>query len=259
MARKQEIRLSLPGARIGAADFSRARLEEADFSSARIHGSSFEGAKITDASFENADISAEIEGLRLNGVEVAPLVEAELDRLLPERTKLRASNPAGLAEAWEMVEGIWRGTVERARALPEPLLNQQVDEEWSFVETLRHMIFAIDSWLGRMIRQQDHPFHPFGIAGPWLQDPGGLGLNVEASPSSSEVLEVFWERIAEVRATIASVTPGELERVCEPPAVPGHPNRTEPVGQCLRVILNEAWLHSRYANRDLDLLSSGSS
>lgn len=259
MATEQKVMLSLPGARVGAADFSGARLEQADFTGTRIHGSSFEGAKITDTSFENADVSAEIDGLRLNGVEVAPLVEAELDRRFPERVKLRASDPAGLAKAWEMLEGIWQETVERARALPEPLLYQQVDEEWSFVETLRHMVFAIDGWLGRMIRQQDRPYHPFGIAGPWLRDPEPLGLELDATLSLSEVLDVFWERMGEVRTTIAAATPDELERVCEPPAAPGHPTRSEPVRECLHVILNEAWLHSRYANRDLALLASGGS
>jgi len=64
---------SLPGARI----------EDADFSGARLHAPNFAGAKITDAWFDGADISGDLEGLRLNGVEVAPLVEAELERMFP--------------------------------------------------------------------------------------------------------------------------------------------------------------------------------
>src|SRR3954463_15619671 len=118
---------SLPGARITDADFSRARL----------HAPNFEGARITDAWFYGADISGDVEGLRLNGIEVAPLVTAELERLFPERTKLRADDPRGFAEAWAMIEEIWSATVARARALPEPMLNERVDDEWSFVETLR--------------------------------------------------------------------------------------------------------------------------
>ncbi len=72
-----------------------ARIEDADFSGARLHAPNFEGAKITDAWFLGADISGDLEGLRLNGIEVAPLVTAELERLFPERAKLRASEPAG--------------------------------------------------------------------------------------------------------------------------------------------------------------------
>ncbi len=66
---------------------------------------SFEGAKITDAWFYNADISGDLEGLRLNGVEVAPLVMAELERRSPERAKLRAADPAGLADASPLPHG----------------------------------------------------------------------------------------------------------------------------------------------------------
>src|SRR3954454_19690169 len=95
---------SLPGARITDADFSRARL----------HAPNFEGARITDAWFYGADISGDLEGLRLNGVEVAPLVTAELERLFPERAKLRAATPDGLAEAWATVEYTWQSTLARA-------------------------------------------------------------------------------------------------------------------------------------------------
>ena len=70
-----------------------ARVEDADFSNARLHAPNFEGAKITDAMFYNADIWGDLEGLRLNGVEVAPLVRAELERQSPERVKLRAADP----------------------------------------------------------------------------------------------------------------------------------------------------------------------
>jgi uncharacterized protein YjbI with pentapeptide repeats len=92
---------SLPGA----------RLEDANFSGARLHAPNFEGAKITDAWFYGADMSGDLEGLRLNGVEVAPLVAAERERLFPERAKLRATDPAGLAEAWVMIEDTWQATV----------------------------------------------------------------------------------------------------------------------------------------------------
>src|SRR3954464_10367413 len=97
---------------------SGARIEDADFSGARLHAPNFEGAKITDAIFYGADISGDIEGLRLNGVEVGPLVTAELERMSPERVKLRATDPDGLADAWTMIEGRWQATTDRPRGLP---------------------------------------------------------------------------------------------------------------------------------------------
>jgi hypothetical protein len=118
-----------------------ARIEDADFSNARLHAPNFEGVRITDAWFYGADISGDLEGLTLNGVEVAPLVEAELERREPERAKLRAADPVGLAEAWVLIEQTWQNTVELAKALPEKRLNERVDDEWSFVETS-----AIWSW-----------------------------------------------------------------------------------------------------------------
>ena len=237
-------------------DFAGVRLEDADFSGARLHSSSFEGAKITDGSLYNADISGDIEGLRVNGVEVAPLVEAELDRRFPQRVKLRASDPPVLAEAWAMIEDIWRMTVARAQALPESVLFERVDYEWSFVETLRHLIFATDCWLLRMVKQIPRPYHPWGIAGSWLTDPASLGIDPDASPSLVEVLEVRRGRMDMVKETMAALTAEELERVCVPPDAPGHPTEARTVLHCLHVILNEEWQHSSYANRDLDVIQS---
>ncbi|MDA8359324.1 MAG: DinB family protein, partial [Actinomycetota bacterium] len=142
-----------------------ARLEDLDLSHARLHAPNFEGAKITDAWFYGADISGDLEGLRLNGVEVAPLVVAELERREPERRKLRAADPAGLADAWAMIEERWQMTVARARELPVQVVHERVDDEWSFVETLRHLVMATDSWLRRMVKGMDHPYHPWGLAG----------------------------------------------------------------------------------------------
>lgn len=138
--------------------FSGDRIEDADFSGARLHAPNFEGAKITDAWFTGADISGDLEGLRLNGVEVAPLVLAELERRFPGRAKLRAPDPEGLAEAWAMIEEIWEVTVARARTLPPESLFDRVDDEWSFVETLRHLVLATDCWLRRMVKGIGRPY-----------------------------------------------------------------------------------------------------
>lgn len=237
---------SLPGARI----------EDADFSGARLHAPNFEGARITDGWFYGTDMSGDLEGLRLNGIEVAPLVEAELDRLFPERAKLRAADPAGLADAWSMLEEQWQTTFARARSLPEPLLHERVDDEWSFVETLRHLVMATDCWLRRMVKGMERPYHPWGLAGSWLEDPASWGLDTAAQPSLDDVLAVRRERMDEVRGTISAITVAELDRVCTPPPTLGHPTRPHTVLHCLHVILNEEWEHNRYAVRDLATLES---
>jgi uncharacterized protein YjbI with pentapeptide repeats len=239
-----------------ARDFRGTRMDDADFSGSRLHSANLEGTRITDGWLRDADISGFIGGLRVNGVEVAPLVEAELDRRFPERMKLRAVDPQGLAEAWALIEDVWRTSVARARTLPEESLFERVDDEWSFVETLRHLIFATDAWLLRMVRQLSHPYHPWGLAGSFLTDPARLGIDPEASPSLDAILTVRRGRMDAVKETIAALTTRELERVCIPPDAPGHPTEAHSVLECLRVILEEEWEHSRYANRDLDVIES---
>ncbi len=231
-----------------------ARLEDADFSNARLHAPNFEGAKITDAWFCGADISGDLEGLRLNGVAVAPLVAAERARLFPELMQLQAADPPGLAEAWAMIEANWQATVSRARGLSEAALNERVDDEWSFVETLRLLVMATDCWLRRLVKGIERPYHPWGLAGSWLSDPTAWGLEARAHPSLDEVLDVRRARMDEVEHTIAALTPEELERVCLPPDAQGHPDREHTVLACLHVILNEEWEHHRYAVRDLEVL-----
>jgi DinB superfamily/Pentapeptide repeats (8 copies) len=229
------------------------RIEAADFSNARLHAPNFEGAKITDASFYGADISGDLEGLRLNGVEVEPLVRAELERRFPERAMLRASSPEGLAATWAMIEGTWQVTVATAASLPESRLTERVDDEWSFIETHRHLILATDCWLRRMVKGIARPYHPWGLAGGWLADPARWGLDPRANPSFDEVISVRRERMDEVGAEIANLTESELARICTPPETPGHPNQPHSVLECLGVIVNEEWEHHRYAVRDLGI------
>jgi hypothetical protein len=229
------------------------RLDDADFSYTRLHSPNFEGAKITDGWLANADISGFIGGLRVNGVTIAPLVTAELDRMSPERILLRAGDPSGLAEGWALIERVWADTVSRARTLPAALLSERVDGEWSFLETLRHLISATDSWYYRMIRQSEHPYHPWGISAS-SSDAAAIGLDGTANPGLDEILEVRSQRMDDVKATIQGLDAQELERICEPPATPGHPTEAHSVLECLHVILDEEWEHSRYANRDLEVL-----
>jgi DinB superfamily len=235
------------------------RLDDADFHGVRLHAPDFEDAKITDGWFRNTDLSGDIHGLVVNGVAVEPLVKAELDRRFPERVTLRSQDPAVLAEGWAIIEQAWARTVERAKQLPEPLLHQSVDGEWSFVETLRHLIMATDTWLYRMVRHESQPFHPWGLAGSFLTDPAGIGIDVRADPSLAEVLEVRRARMDDVRATMLGADELELRRVCVPPKPEGHPREPQTVLHCLHVILEEEWEHHLYANRDLEVLESTAS
>ena len=229
------------------------RLDDADFTGVRLHGPNFERTRITDGWFPDTDLSGDVSGLRVNGVLVAPLIEAELDRRHPERVRLRATDPAGLLDGWSVIEDLWARLVARALALPPGAAEERVDGEWSFVETLRHLVMATDCWCSRMIHGEVAPYHPWGMAGSFL-DPSVLHLDYDARPTLDEMLEVRAGRMAGVRATIESATAASLAAVCTPPDQVGHPREPHTALECLHVVLNEEWEHGQYAARDLTVL-----
>src|SRR4051812_11806673 len=113
-----------------------------DLSGAEFRDVNLIGARMRGVLLMNADIDGAIGGLRINGVEVAPLIEAELNRLHPERTALRPATPAGAREAVAVVDALWAATIVRVRTMPDGTTDRSVDGEWSLTETLRHLIFV---------------------------------------------------------------------------------------------------------------------
>ncbi len=179
-----------------------------------------------------------------------------LDRLYPDRVKLRASDVAGLREAWSMVERLWAATTERALRLPEAVQRERVGGEWSIVETLRHLVFATDCWLFRAIRLEPNPYHPWAL--PWSgatwSSPMRLAWTHRPRRASrrSSGYGATTSRLCVRRSRISRML--GLAEVRAAPDSPGHPTGEHPVLQCLHVLLNEEWEHHRYTVRDLDVL-----
>ena len=71
------------------ADYEGAEFIDLSMASATFRDVDLSGARMHGVLLFNADIDGAIDGLRVNGVEVMPLIEAELDRLHPERLRLR--------------------------------------------------------------------------------------------------------------------------------------------------------------------------
>jgi hypothetical protein len=236
------------GAEFVDLDMSGATFREVDLSGARMYGVLLTGA----------DLDGDITGLVVNGVEVAPLVEAELDRRHPERTKLRPTTADGAREAWTVVESFWGATMERAAALPDADLHRSVNDEWSFVETLRHLVFVTDSWLGHAVLGEARPFHPLGLAAKFITDGPTFGIDPSATPTTAEVLAARADRIARVRAFADQVTQDDLDRERAPNTAPGWPPPAPRRAlSCLRVILGEEWAHHSFAVRDLAIIERG--
>jgi DinB superfamily len=231
------------------------RVDELDLSGIHLHGVSLESATLTDAYLRGTTISGDIEGLSINGVEIGPLVDAELDRRFPDRVRLRATDIEGLRDASSMLEGLWSAATERASRLPWDRQLQRVEGEWSFVETLRHLVCATDCWVSRAIELDRHPYHPWGlVAGIGPELAREMGLDGSATPDLTEVLPVWRQRQQTTRTVLERLTDAELTEVRTAPDEPGHPNGEHAVLYCLHVILNEEWEHHGYASRDLDAL-----
>ena len=240
---------------IGGEDWTGARFDNVDLAGARFRNVNLHGVKMVDAVLADAELSGLIDGLKINGVEVAPLVKAELELRYPSRTALFATDPAGLQEACRSVELLWHVTVERARRLPEADLHERVDDEWSFTETLRHLVFVTDAWVGRVVMGDPQPFHPIGLPPTFVTDGEAYGIDPAAEPDLETVLDIRASRFALVARVTEQATPDELERVCEPNAAAGYPPETQHrVLDCIWTVLDEEWWHHQFATRDLQAL-----
>lgn len=247
----------LSGSRFERVDLTAAEFRSVDLTRARFRGVDFRDVVMTGVEMCDVRIDGEFKNLLLNGVDVAPLVEAELDRRDPDRVRMRPTDPAGFREAWDIVERLWEGTVERAGGLDPGLLHESVDGEWSFIETLRHLAFATDSWVRRGIQGDPAPWDPLDL--PWdeMPDTPGVPRDRGARPSLDEALALRRDRMATVRAVIDDLTDESLAAHTEPVEGPGWPPPVSfPVREVLLVILNEEWHHRLFAERDLAVLEA---
>ncbi|MFC8411504.1 DinB family protein [Arthrobacter sp. NPDC057259] len=242
----------LQGATFTAANLRGARFIRADLSGAVMRGVDLSGADI-DAPWLAEDGST----LLVNGVDVVPLVEAELNRRFPGRGERRATDPGGLRNAWARLEQAWDLALERAAVLPAGAVEVQVDGEWSFAQTLRHLVMATDTWLRKAILEIEQPYHPLGQPNVEFETDGyDLSVFATEPPRYPEVLEARRDRQAMVRAFLATVTENDLNKERRNPWAPDH---AVTVRSCLHTILNEEWDHLRYALRDLDAVERGAS
>ena len=254
------IQRGLAGARFHRVDLAGATFEDVNLAGALFHDVDLRDARIRGALLRNVEITGEVEGLRVNGMEVWPLVEAELDRRHPERAKLHPTDAAGFREAWAVIEELWAATVERANELDPSLLHEHVRDEWSFIETLRHLVFATDAWVRRTLLGDPAPWHPFDL--PWDEMPytPGIPRDREARPSLEEMLALRADRMATVRQVVDELTDERLTESTEPMPEPGWPaGESFPVRDVLALIVNEEWWHRLFAERDLDALVSAES
>ena len=220
----------------------------ADLSGARFRDVNLTDTKISHAWLVNVDIDALIDGLVINGVDVTAYVN-ERDPWYPLRAMIRPSNPEGMRAAWAALEDEWAKTITVATALPEGKLHESVDDEWSFVQTLRHLVFAMDKWFTAPILGE--PFHAIGLPNtgslgfPWP------GLDYQMTPSVSDALAVRADQATRFRYYAGSVATTDFIRPIEVLE-----NGTNPLQECLYTVFEEEFWHNRYALRDLEQLKT---
>ncbi|HEX4866417.1 MAG TPA: DinB family protein [Acidimicrobiales bacterium] len=232
------------------ADLSGSRFRNVDLTGTRIHSALLHDVVTTDAWIDDVRIEGEVRSLTVNGVDVTGYVEAELARRHPELDRLRPEDVEGLRRAWAEAIARSEAVVERARRIPADRLDVQVDDEFSFIQTLRHLVMGFDRWLtGPVFGDPEPYFHPFGQPHEGADEGPEQGLDLDARPSLDEVLAVRRERQQRLTDLLATATDDDLHRTV---ANPNGGDTT--VLHCVHVVLNEEWWHHQYATRDLAVL-----
>ncbi len=229
---------------------------EGDLSDAVFWGADLRGARFRDVDLSNVSIShawlvdveidAFVDRMVVNGVDVTDYVN-ERDRWHPLRSVLRVSEPAGMRAGWSALQQEWTAAVERARRLPSEAAHASVDGEWTLVQTLRHLVFAMDKWFTVPILGEG--FHPFGLPNSGSSEGDWPGLDRMAAASLDDVLAVRAQRAARLGAYLEALTEEELART-----VDVLENGPHSVRDCVSTVFEEEFWHLRYADRDLTAL-----
>jgi DinB superfamily/Pentapeptide repeats (8 copies) len=244
----------------GSEQFRGARFDVADLRGARFTDCDLTGVTIRDGWLVNVSISGYLSNVTVNDVDVTDFVRAELDRRHPERVQFREGQNADDVRAiWDTIERLWAQATERAGRLPAAALTQQVNEEWSFEQTLRHLVFITDAWASRTVLDEEKPYHPLGLPQSWYpaEDAAALGIDLTAQPGYAEILAARADRMAVMRHIVADLTDDSLGRLCRRSPAPGYPDEERTVIDCISVVMDEEIEHYRFAARDLAVLEVG--
>lgn len=250
---------NLAGARFEETTLRDAVFHDVDLAGATFDNVDLSGATVRGARLVDVTLDGDIRNLKVWGIDVIPLIDAELNRLYPGRERMSPTNADGYREAWDLLEQLWAETVAKARRLRPALLHESVDGEWSFIETLRHLVFATDAWVRRAVLGEPEPWDPLDLPHDEMHDTPPVPRDRTARPSLDEVLVLRAQRMAIVRALLANLTDERLTERTTPVAGPGYPaSESYLVGECLSTVLGEEFEHRRYAERDLATLAARS-
>lgn len=217
-------------------DLRRALFRDADLS----------GARFFHTLWSDASIDGIIDRLVVNGVDVTAYVNSH-DRWYPLRTHLEPATASDLRKVWVSLQKEWSALLSHVSELPAEEASRSVNGEWSALDTLRHLIFAIEKWFFLPVLHEQE-FSPIGLPNSGSVDFPWPGLTLEADPSWDEVLDVRNERIKIFTDYIEA-----LEFDSLPESVEVLENGSVPTITCFHAVLEEEFEHLRYVIRDLDI------
>ena len=226
------------------------KFEDQDLTDAEFRECDLSRARLVGVVMQDAVIDGLVSNLVVNGVDVMPYVEAELDRRHPVRLLIRSDDPADLRAGARVLRDDWDTTYARLETMPAGSEHERVDDEWSAVETLRHLVFVHDSWFRRCCLGRTDPFTPMGLGIEDVPDREAQGLDPSADPTLDEVVAVRDEQAAELEHWLEAVT---AEQLAAPAPIPGDDRwppyaRGRSVAQCLRTVLNEEHVEYRWCS-----------
>ncbi|MGA0863163.1 MAG: DinB family protein [Ilumatobacteraceae bacterium] len=234
-------------------EFEDRDLSESVFWGVNLKGSMFRDVDLSDStmfhvSARKVSIDGIVERLVVNGVDVTDHVNAH-DRWYPLRAMLEPQTAEACRDAWTRVSTEWNGLVERAAGMPGAALLESVDGEWSFRDTLRHLVFVRDKWFAGPLLGRSR-FTAFGLPNTGSRDLDWPGLDLSLEPPVEEVLAHRGRQNEEFSEWLQTSDFSSL-----PPESQVLENGAMPTMMCVHAVLEEEFEHLRYALRDLDVLS----
>ena len=237
-----------------------------DFAGAQVRDSTFNGASFRDSDLRGVVIRASwVEGMRVdgahgeveqvfvNGVDVSPYVASELDRLHPERVAVRSMvTAADHVAVWEQVQALWEETLQRGAAVRD----ESVLGDWSLSQTVRHLVFADDSWTGQMLLGGE-PWHPWGLPNtdyPADRVVPDLGIDISVDVPWDDLLALHRERRARFEALLAGFSDADYATTRTGIPGPAWGEETHTVADCVGTLIREHSEHRRFVERDLGML-----
>ena len=227
-------------------DLSGSAFWSVDLRGATFRDVELAGAQISHSRVVNVDIDAVIDGLVVNGVDVTAYVN-QRDRWFALRSQLFPTEADRMRAGWPMFVTAWSDAIAGASCLPDSQLHASVNGQWSFVQTLRHLVMATDKWFTAPVLGGG--FHPIGLPNTGSLGFAWPGIDLTLDPTFGEAVAIWRDRALRLQDYL-----DQVEQFALAVQVEVLENGPTEVHDCVGVVFEEHFQHLRYALRDLDHL-----